>query len=149
MDMPAEQPQALFPNNGQFLGNSVIALVDISLIKQEAMSRPEAYQKAVRRIGILKDTTRHFLPDTGPEGIRDEEIVLLQNVFTRLLGLSRDVESLLPAYMILVEEDSEQYLQSLLRTVRTICSLRLFFLLLNFTLITRLTVNVDSLAMLD
>lgn len=120
MNMPAEQAQSSFPNKGPFLANGSIALVDIGLIKQEAMSRPEVYQQAFRRIGILKESTRHSLPDTGSKGIPNEEHELFKNIFARLLKLHQDVESLLPAYMIFVKE--EQHLQSVLKMVRAVFS---------------------------
>ena len=86
---PMQQPNGAVP-----------AIPNTVTIMQDAMSRPELFQQAVRKVAQLKEAIRQALPETGSKPVPDGEKEMFRNIFHELLQTYAEVEKLLPLYLV-------------------------------------------------
>lgn len=80
--------------------NGAVSATPVAIMIQDAMSRPEVFQQAVRKVAQSKDQIRQALPETGSKVVSDSEKEMFRNIFRELLQTYAEVEKLLPLYLV-------------------------------------------------
>lgn len=84
-------------------------------IMQDAATKPEMLQQAVRRLGQLKEMARTTLADPAQKIVPDNERESFRNIFREQLRTHAEVEKVLPLFILYVKE--EHSLQTILKMV--------------------------------